>query len=169
MCTTTTSACSLVQRTVAGCFAILRQLRSIRRSVPSSVFQTLVVSVVLTRLDYGNSTLSASVWSSCLLPQPSTVCAQRLSAVNRWSSSVSSHYRHCCQFSLVMSCQANQVQTGSYCLPSSSQHRTSISVGHVETRRRHPIPQSSPVVDLQQPRCPPITPSYCQGTLVCFS
>jgi len=30
-----------VQRTVAGCFAVLWQLRSIRRSVPSSVFQTL--------------------------------------------------------------------------------------------------------------------------------
>ena len=41
-----------LQRTVAGCFAILRQLRSIRRSVPSSVFQTLVVALVLSRLDY---------------------------------------------------------------------------------------------------------------------
>jgi len=49
---------SHVQRTVAGCFAILRQLRSIRRSVPSSVFQTLVVAFVLTFLDYGNATLS---------------------------------------------------------------------------------------------------------------
>jgi len=48
---------SHVQRTVAGCFAILRQLRSIRRSVPSSVFQTLVVALVLSRLDYGNATL----------------------------------------------------------------------------------------------------------------
>ena len=33
------------------------QLRSIRRSVPSSVFQTLVVALVLSRLDYGNATL----------------------------------------------------------------------------------------------------------------
>jgi len=49
---------SHVQRTVAGCFAILRQLRSIRRSVQSSVFQTLVVALVLTRLDYSNATLS---------------------------------------------------------------------------------------------------------------
>jgi len=38
-----------------------------------------------------------------------------------------------------------------------------------KTRRRHPIPQSSPVVDFQPPRCPHITPSYCRGTLVCFS
>jgi len=49
---------SHVQRTVAGCFAILRHLRSIRRSVPSSVFQTLVVALVLKRLDCGNATLA---------------------------------------------------------------------------------------------------------------
>ena len=49
---------SHVQRTVAGCFAILRQLRSILRSVPSSVFQTLVVAIVLSRLDYGTATLA---------------------------------------------------------------------------------------------------------------
>ena len=48
---------SHVQRTVTGCFGVLRQLRSIRRSVPSSVFQTLVVALVLSRLNYGNATL----------------------------------------------------------------------------------------------------------------
>jgi len=89
--------------------------------------------------------------------------------VNRWSSSVGSHYRRSCQFSLVTSCRANPAQTGGYCLPSSSQHCTSISVGHAETRCRHPILQSSPVVDFHPPRCPPITPSYCRGMLVCFS
>ena len=35
----------------------MRQLRSIRRSVPSSVFHILVVALVLPRLDYGNATL----------------------------------------------------------------------------------------------------------------
>jgi len=49
---------SHVQRTVASCFAVLRQLRSIWRSVPSSVYQTLVVALVFTRLDYGNATLA---------------------------------------------------------------------------------------------------------------
>ena len=43
---------SHVQRTVARYFAVLRQLHSIRRSVPLSVFQTLVVALVLTQLDY---------------------------------------------------------------------------------------------------------------------
>jgi len=50
-----------------------------------------------------------------------------------------------------------------------AKYRTSISVGHAKTRRRRPIPQSSPVVDFQPPRCPPITPRYCRGTLLCFS
>jgi len=49
---------SQVQRTVASCFAVLRQLRSIRRSVPLPVYQTMIVSLVLMRLDYGNATLA---------------------------------------------------------------------------------------------------------------
>ena len=46
-----------VARTVSACFAVLRQLRSIGRSVPRPVLQKLVVSLVLSRLDYGNATL----------------------------------------------------------------------------------------------------------------
>jgi len=46
-----------VQKTVASCFATLRQLRSIMWSVPASVYQSLVVALVLSRLDYGNITL----------------------------------------------------------------------------------------------------------------
>ena len=48
-----------VQRTVSRCFAALRQLRQIRRSVSATTLQTLVVTLVLTRLDYGNSVLVA--------------------------------------------------------------------------------------------------------------
>lgn len=46
-----------VQRTVSRCFAVLRQLRQIRRLVPPATFQTLVVVLVLSRLDYGNGVL----------------------------------------------------------------------------------------------------------------
>jgi len=49
---------SCVLQSVAVCFAVMLQLRSIRRSVPSSVYQTLVVAFVLTKLDYGNATLA---------------------------------------------------------------------------------------------------------------
>ena len=40
------------------CFAILRQLQCTRRSVVRTVLQSLVSSLVLSRLDYGNATLA---------------------------------------------------------------------------------------------------------------
>ena len=46
-----------VHKTVSRCFAVLRQLRQIRRSVPQPTFQSLVVTLVNTRLDYSNSAL----------------------------------------------------------------------------------------------------------------
>ena len=46
-----------VAKTVSSCFAVLRQLRSIRRSVSDPVLQSLVVALVLTKLDYGSATL----------------------------------------------------------------------------------------------------------------
>jgi len=47
-----------VSRTVSSCFSVLLQLRFIRRSVTRPVLQSLVVSLVLSRLDYGNATLA---------------------------------------------------------------------------------------------------------------
>jgi len=39
-------------------FFILRRLRSIRRSLTRSVFQSIVVALVLSKLDFGNATLA---------------------------------------------------------------------------------------------------------------
>jgi len=47
-----------IAKTVLGCFAMLRQLRSIRRSVSVPALQSLVVALVLTKLDYGSATLA---------------------------------------------------------------------------------------------------------------
>ena len=47
-----------VKRTVSCCFNTLRQLRNIRRQVPTAVFQSLVIALVLSRLDYCNSVLA---------------------------------------------------------------------------------------------------------------
>ena len=47
-----------ISRTVSSCFATLRQLRSIRRSVTKPVLVSLIASLVLTRMDYGNATLA---------------------------------------------------------------------------------------------------------------
>jgi len=54
-----------VQGSVAGCFVVLRQLCSIWRLVLSTVYQSLVVVLVLSRMDYGNATLSGL--PTCLL------------------------------------------------------------------------------------------------------
>ena len=43
------------QQTASRCFATLRQLRSIRRCIPTSVFHSHVSALVLSRLDYCNS------------------------------------------------------------------------------------------------------------------
>ena len=47
-----------VSRTVSACFATLRQIRSIRRSVTRPVLRSLVAALTLTRLDYCCSTLA---------------------------------------------------------------------------------------------------------------
>jgi len=46
-----------VKRTVSRYFDSLRQLRQIRQLLPTSTLQTLVVALVHSRLDYGNSLL----------------------------------------------------------------------------------------------------------------
>jgi len=48
---------SHVRQTVSRCFAVLRQLRTVRRHVSTSVFRSLIVALVLSRLDYCNSIL----------------------------------------------------------------------------------------------------------------
>jgi len=42
------------------CFASLRQIRSIQRSVSRPVLLSLVTSLILSRLDYGSATLSGT-------------------------------------------------------------------------------------------------------------
>ena len=47
-----------VLKTTASCCAALRQLRSVRWCLPLAAYKSLIVSLVLSRLDYGNATLS---------------------------------------------------------------------------------------------------------------
>jgi len=47
-----------MSRTVSSCFVVLRQLCSIRQSTSQAVLLSLVVSLVLSHLDYGNATLA---------------------------------------------------------------------------------------------------------------
>ena len=47
-----------VIKTASSCFAVLRRIRCIRRSASRPVLESLVVSLVLSRLDYGSATLA---------------------------------------------------------------------------------------------------------------
>jgi len=49
---------SHVTRLVCKCFGILRQIRSIRRSVPRSTLSTLISSFIISKLDYCNVVLA---------------------------------------------------------------------------------------------------------------
>jgi len=62
---------SHVAKTVSTCCSIHRQLRTICQLVSRSVLQSLVSSLVLSRLNYGNSTLAGV--SSYLLSQLQSV------------------------------------------------------------------------------------------------
>ena len=56
------AAGSHIKKTVCACFAVLCHLRSVRWSVPRSVLQSLVTSLVLMRLDYGNANLAGALY-----------------------------------------------------------------------------------------------------------
>jgi len=58
ICDSAVSMDTHVARTVSSCFAVLRQIRCIRRYVTRPVLLSLVVSLILTRLDYGCATLA---------------------------------------------------------------------------------------------------------------
>jgi len=68
-----------------GAFGALRQLRQIRRSVPTATLQMLVVRLVLLRLDFGNSVLVGI--PACLLRRLQSVLnagARLIFQLRRW-------------------------------------------------------------------------------------
>ena len=46
-----------ISKTVSNCFSAMRLIRSVRRSVSKAVLLSLVTSLVLSRVDYGNACL----------------------------------------------------------------------------------------------------------------
>jgi len=67
-----------VAKTVPSCLAVLRHLRSIRRSVSNAVMQSLVVALVLTNFDFGNATLAGLANQSFVRLQSVLSAAARL-------------------------------------------------------------------------------------------
>jgi hypothetical protein len=70
---------------VRSCFASLRQLRSIRRSVPSHVVQTLTHALVISRIDYCSSVLAG---------MPGTQLRRLQSVLNAAARLISSARKH---------------------------------------------------------------------------
>jgi hypothetical protein len=46
-----------VRKKVSACFAVLRQLTGISRSVTDNTYMSLIISLVISRFDYGNASL----------------------------------------------------------------------------------------------------------------
>jgi len=84
---------SHVSRTVSGCFAVLRQLCNIRHSVSDSVFHSLIVSLVMPRLDYCNATLVGLPSSQLSRLQSVFTAAARLIHRSSWYEHVTSILR----------------------------------------------------------------------------
>ena len=101
-----------VQKTVANCFAVSRQLRGIRRSVPTSVYHTLVVALVLSRLDYGNAVLVGLPAYLYNRLQSVVLNAAERSIANDQPTTLRPHHRHTRQFLLVEGLAACSVQAG---------------------------------------------------------
>ena len=55
-----------ISKTVSNCYASLRQIRSVCKSLPKRVKSSLVAALVLTRLDGGNATLVPASQLNCL-------------------------------------------------------------------------------------------------------
>jgi len=99
-----------VQRTAAGGSAALRKLRSIWHLFPTSVYQTLIVLLVVSRLDYGNAALVGIPANlSHHLQSVLNAAARSIAGPN---STLGPHYQHACQLPLAACFRAHPVQIG---------------------------------------------------------
>jgi len=97
-----------VSRTVSSCFAILRQIRSIRQLISQQVLQSLVVSLVLTHLDYSKSDASRR---SKQPTGPTSVHDECSCSAHMFSMEIRPHHTAVPWPSLATSATADRVQT----------------------------------------------------------
>ena len=70
-----------------GCFSMLRKLCSIRRSVPASIYQSLVTALVVSRLDYRNRRTRNASATRLMGIKKASLCRQLQSvrcSIRRW-------------------------------------------------------------------------------------
>ena len=106
-----------VAKTVSSCSAVLRQLRSIRRSVSDPVLKSLVVTLVLTKLDYGSATLAGRLPAVQLDRLQSVLNAAAQLIYRRWKFDRVTVAQGT---ALAASARAYHLPVGSSCLPTSA-------------------------------------------------
>ena len=105
---------SHVSRSVSVCFGILRQLRSIHRSLSHSVFQSLVAALVLTKLNFGNAT---QVWYTVVPARSSPGGHECCGSTRVPVQSIRPHHTAASASSLAACARVNNIQTGRTSLP----------------------------------------------------
>jgi len=108
---------------VCTCFGILRQIRSIRRSVPRSTLSMLISSSVMSKLDYCNVALAGL--PSCDLDH--IVRHQRCRTPDSWRAAPRPHHSAPCRPPLVVYTSVHPVQAVRTGLPVHSRVRTELS------------------------------------------
>jgi len=136
-------------RLVGSCYGVLRQLRSIRRSLPRSALTTLVTSFIMSKVDYCNAVLAG-------LPQRELdrvlVCQQMLADTTTWHRSLWTFTGCGCR-------NASNTNCPCWCIVASTEQRhdtwqswqrPSAALSVVACGRRHlPIPSCQLHVDQQ--------------------
>jgi hypothetical protein len=127
---------SHIQREVAGCFPVLRQLRSVRQSVPTAVYQTFVNALVLPKLDNGNATLAGLPAYQYGRVQSVLNAAARSIAELRRSDHVADALA---SFHWLRVPEPRSVQDFSSDLPCTTWYGAKLLVCWLTSHRRHPI------------------------------
>ena len=104
--------------TTSACYAVLRLFWGIRRSVPRTVFQSLVSCPVLPRLDYCNAVLAGILLYLALRLQSVTDECGRTACLR--VTKVRSHHAAPTPITLAESSMADRLQAGSSGLQMSS-------------------------------------------------
>jgi len=153
---------------LTGVWAVIRdaeaagEAEAVFSYIPTSVYQSLVIPLVLSRLDYGNATLAGL---------PTSLLNRLQSVINlaAWSIAGLRHSEHITD--ALASFHWLQVPecTGGHCVPSSSRHCTLIPIGPASVCRWFAVEMSRPaaLVDLQYPWHPSVSTCYCRQSLVC--
>jgi len=100
-----------ISRTAPVCFAVLRQIRRIRRSLSQQVLRSLVFSLVLTCCDYGNATLTGSLSTQLNRLQTATVVDKYRCTTCMFGTEVRANHAAAPRPPLVTAASADRVQT----------------------------------------------------------